>query len=86
VSKILVLYYSAYGHIEKIAEAVAEGAGAVPGTQGNDTIATGFSRSIHLHRIQRLGGRVARPYAPPVIGPMTPHHTPGSSRKRTFRA
>src|SRR5215472_16282973 len=33
MSKILVLYYSAYGHIEKMAEAVAEGACAVPGTQ-----------------------------------------------------
>jgi NAD(P)H:quinone oxidoreductase type IV len=33
MSKILVLYYSAYGHIEKMAEAVAEGARAVPGTQ-----------------------------------------------------
>jgi NAD(P)H dehydrogenase (quinone) len=31
--KILVLYYSAYGHIEKMAEAVAEGARAVPGAQ-----------------------------------------------------
>ena len=33
MSKILVLYYSAYGHIEKMAEAVAEGAHVVPGTQ-----------------------------------------------------
>src|SRR5262247_1122307 len=33
MSKILVLYYSAYGHIEKMAEAVAEGARAVPGAQ-----------------------------------------------------
>ena len=33
MSKILVLYYSAYGHIEKMAEAVAEGASGVPGTQ-----------------------------------------------------
>src|SRR6201982_247370 len=33
MSKVLVLYYSAYGHIEKIAEAVAEGARAVPGTE-----------------------------------------------------
>ena len=33
MSKILVLYYSAYGHIEKMAEAVAEGANGVPGTQ-----------------------------------------------------
>ena len=33
MSKIHVLYYSAYGHIEKMAEAVAEGARAVPGAQ-----------------------------------------------------
>jgi NAD(P)H dehydrogenase (quinone) len=33
MSKILVLYYSAYGHIEKMSEAVAEGARAVPGTE-----------------------------------------------------
>src|SRR5258705_9791039 len=33
MSNILVLCYSAYGHIEKMAEAVAEGARAVPGTQ-----------------------------------------------------
>ena len=77
MSKILVLYYSAYGHIEKIAEAVAEGAGAVPGTQGNDTIATGFSRSIHLHRIQRLGGRVARPKKGKK--PKSPHSEPSIS-------
>jgi NAD(P)H dehydrogenase (quinone) len=31
MSKVLVLYYSAYGHIEKMAEAVAEGVIAVPG-------------------------------------------------------
>src|SRR6516225_1302035 len=33
MSRVLVLYYSAYGHIEKMAEAVAEGAGAVLGTK-----------------------------------------------------
>ena len=33
MSKILVLYYSAWGHVEKMAEAVAEGARAVPGTE-----------------------------------------------------
>jgi NAD(P)H dehydrogenase (quinone) len=32
MSKILVLYYSAYGHIEVMAQAVAEGAREVPGT------------------------------------------------------
>jgi NAD(P)H dehydrogenase (quinone) len=31
--KVLVLYYSAYGHIETMAGAVAEGARAVPGTE-----------------------------------------------------
>ena len=33
MSKILVLYYSAYGHIEKMAQAIAEGARRVAGTQ-----------------------------------------------------
>jgi NAD(P)H dehydrogenase (quinone) len=33
MSKVLVLYYSAYGHIEKMAEAVAAGANAVQGTE-----------------------------------------------------
>lgn len=31
MTKVLVLYYSMYGHIETMAGAVAEGAGAVPG-------------------------------------------------------
>jgi len=33
MSKILVLYYSMYGHIETMAESVAEGAGEVTGTE-----------------------------------------------------
>ena len=33
MSKVLVLYYSAYGHIETMAQAVAEGARAVDGAQ-----------------------------------------------------
>ncbi len=32
MSKILVLYYSTYGHVEKMAEAIADGAKAVAGT------------------------------------------------------
>jgi NAD(P)H dehydrogenase (quinone) len=31
--KVLVLYYSAYGHIEQMAQAMAEGAQSVPGTE-----------------------------------------------------
>src|SRR6516165_3872396 len=33
MSKVLVLYYSAWGHVEKMAEAVAEGARAVSGAE-----------------------------------------------------
>jgi len=33
MTKVLVLYYSSYGHIERMAEAVAEGARSVAGTQ-----------------------------------------------------
>jgi NAD(P)H dehydrogenase (quinone) len=38
MSKVLVLYYSAWGHVEKMAEAVAEGARAVPGTDVTITL------------------------------------------------
>jgi NAD(P)H dehydrogenase (quinone) len=33
MSKVLVLYYSMYGHIETLAQAVAEGAASVPGCE-----------------------------------------------------
>lgn len=33
MKKVLVLYYSMYGHIERLAEAVAEGARSVPGVE-----------------------------------------------------
>ena len=33
MTKVLVLYYSTWGHIETMARAVAEGAGAVPGVE-----------------------------------------------------
>lgn len=33
MSKILVLYYSSYGHVETMAQAIAEGARKVPGTE-----------------------------------------------------
>lgn len=33
MTKVLVLYYSSYGHIETMAKAVAEGAGSVDGVQ-----------------------------------------------------
>ncbi len=33
MSKILIVYYSTYGHVETMAEAVAQGARAVPGSE-----------------------------------------------------
>lgn len=33
MTKVLVLYYSSYGHIEAMADAVAQGAASVPGTE-----------------------------------------------------
>ena len=33
MSKVLVLYYSSWGHVEKMAEAIAEGAAKVAGTE-----------------------------------------------------
>jgi NAD(P)H dehydrogenase (quinone) len=33
MTKVLILYYSSYGHIEAMAAAVAEGAASVPGTE-----------------------------------------------------
>jgi NAD(P)H dehydrogenase (quinone) len=35
MTKVLVLYYSSYGHLETMANAVAEGARSVPGTQAD---------------------------------------------------
>ena len=34
MSKVLVLYYSTYGHLETMAQAVAEGARSAAGGQG----------------------------------------------------
>ena len=33
MAKVLVLYYSAYGHIERMAQAIAEGARSAAGTE-----------------------------------------------------
>jgi NAD(P)H dehydrogenase (quinone) len=33
MAKVLVLYYSMYGHVETLAKAVAAGAGSVDGTE-----------------------------------------------------
>ena len=33
MAKVLVLYYSSYGHVERMAQAIAEGAASIPGTE-----------------------------------------------------
>src|SRR3954454_10429902 len=58
VSKVLVLYYSSYGHIEKMAEAVAEGARSA-GAQVDvkrvpETVPEAIARSGHFNLTSRL--------------------------------
>ena len=63
MAKVLVLYYSSYGHIETMAKAMAEGAaaaGAQAGRQGRDPGAAGFARrrrhaAAHRPRSPRPG-------------------------------
>jgi NAD(P)H dehydrogenase (quinone) len=55
MSKILVLYYSTYGHIETMAKAVAEGAGSVPGTEVSlKRVPETLSEEV----IQKMGGKL----------------------------
>lgn len=55
MSKILVLYYSTYGHIETMAKAVAEGAGSVEGTEVSlKRVPETLSEEI----IQKMGGKL----------------------------
>lgn len=52
MAKVLVLYYSAYGHIEKMAEAVAEGARSAGATvdikRVPETVPEAIARSAHF--------------------------------------
>jgi len=42
MARILIVYYSAYGHIEKMAEAVAEGTRVVAGTKSRSSMFPGW--------------------------------------------
>jgi NAD(P)H dehydrogenase (quinone) len=58
MSKILVLYYSTYGHIEKMADAIAEGAKAVAGTTVTvkrvpETVPTEIAKAAHFKLDQK---------------------------------
>ncbi|MDF2777358.1 MAG: NAD(P)H:quinone oxidoreductase [Enterobacteriaceae bacterium] len=46
MAKVLVLYYSMYGHIETLAHAVAEGAGKV---EGVEVVYRGYADAFRQH-------------------------------------
>ncbi len=57
MAKILVLYYSSWGHIETMAQALAEGAGEVPGTEVTikrvpELVPDGVAEQFHYKRDQ----------------------------------
>ena len=55
MAKVLVLYYSAYGHIERMAQAIAEGARSAAGTEVTPT------PKEMRNPTETLGGTGARP-------------------------
>jgi NAD(P)H dehydrogenase (quinone) len=53
MTKVLVLYYSSYGHIEQMAQAVAEGAAKVPGVKAvvkrvPETVPAEVAKAMHF--------------------------------------
>jgi len=53
MTKVLVLYYSSYGHIEQMAQAVAEGVAKVPGATATikrvpETVPTEVAKQMHF--------------------------------------
>jgi NAD(P)H dehydrogenase (quinone) len=64
MTKILVLYYSTYGHIETMAQAVAEGAREVAGTE---VTLKRVPDLMNAETLQRIGGKVDQ--AAPVADP-----------------
>ena len=53
MTKLLVLYYSSYGHIEKMAQAIAEGVAKVPGATATikrvpETVPAEIAKNMHF--------------------------------------
>ncbi len=68
MAKILVLYYSMYGHVETMANAVAEGARKVPGAQVD---VMRVPETMDAQRFAEVGGKTQQsaPEATPEILP-----------------
>ncbi|MDS7720793.1 NAD(P)H:quinone oxidoreductase [Pantoea ananatis] len=68
MAKILVLYYSMYGHVETMANAVAEGARKVPGAQVD---VMRIPETMDADRLAEVGGKTQQsaPEATPEILP-----------------
>lgn len=64
MTKILVLYYSMYGHMETMANAVAEGARRVPDT---DVVIKRVPETMPLDAFKAAGGKVDQPA--PIASP-----------------
>ena len=60
MTKVLVLYYSSYGHIETMAYAVAEGARSTGATVDVKRVAETVPETVAKARSHRLGGCAAR--------------------------
>lgn len=63
MAKVLVLYYSMYGHIETLAHAVAEGAGKV---EGVEAVVKRVPETMPQELFEKSGGK---PQAAPVATP-----------------
>jgi len=64
MSKLIVLYYSMYGHVETMAQAVAEGARSVPGV---DVTVKRVPDLLSEEKLAQVGGKVDQ--AAPVADP-----------------
>lgn len=62
MAKVLVLYYSMYGHIETMAHAVAEGANRVDGVE---VVVKRVPETMQAEAFAKAGGKHKTPRSPP---------------------
>lgn len=63
MAKVLVLYYSMYGHIETMAHAVAEGANRVDGVE---VVVKRVPETMQAEAFMKAGGKRKTPRSPPA--------------------